>query len=178
MALGSPAARDESGVSTEERMMTQTEAQPVHDVVVVGVDGSEPSKNALLWGLFIARATHTHVEAVIAWHPFVAMGWQGMGGSVVGNFDPQSTARQVLDATVDSVFGTGRPADLKLTVTEGVPAAVLLKASAGARMLVVGSRGHGGFAGLLLGSVSGASAEHATCPVLVIHGETPAPIAV
>ena len=156
--------------------MTDTHAQTVHDVVVVGVDGSEPSKNALRWALFVARAMQAHVEAVIVWHPYVAMGWQGMGGSAIGNFDPESTARHVLGETVDAVFGNDRPADLTLTVTEGGAAGVLLDASKDARMLVVGSRGHGGFAGLLLGSVSGACSEHAKCPVLVIHGDTPAPL--
>jgi nucleotide-binding universal stress UspA family protein len=54
-------------------------------------------------------------------------------------------------------------------------AKVLIDASQGATMLVVGSRGHGGFAGLLLGSVSANVAEHASCPVLIIHGHQPLP---
>ena len=58
---------------------------------------------------------------------------------------------------------------------EGNAAKVLLEASEGARMLVVGSRGHGGFSGLLLGSVSAACAEHARCPVVVVHGDGPPP---
>jgi len=157
--------------------MTELQSEQQHDVVVVGIDGSDPSKNALRWAYFVAQTTGAHVEAVIAWHPFVAMGWQGMGGSAVGNFDPQTTARDVLEATVADVFGDDRPADLKLTVADGPAGNVLLTASKGARMLVVGSRGHGGFAGLLLGSVSAVCSEHATCPVLVIHGNTPAPVA-
>jgi nucleotide-binding universal stress UspA family protein len=73
------------------------------------------------------------------------------------------------------VFGGRRPPGLRTDVREGNAARVLLEASEGARMLVVGSRGHGGFAGLLLGSVSAACAEHASCPVLVLHGTTPPP---
>jgi nucleotide-binding universal stress UspA family protein len=52
---------------------------------------------------------------------------------------------------------------------------MLLDVSTGAQMLVVGSHGHGGFAGLLLGSVSAACAEHARCPVLVVHDRLAAP---
>ena len=68
-----------------------------------------------------------------------------------------------------------RPARLQATVADGSPAKTLLQISEGARMLVVGSRGHGGFTGLLLGSVSAACTEHAHCPVLVVHGPTPPP---
>jgi nucleotide-binding universal stress UspA family protein len=65
---------------------------------------------------------------------------------------------------------------MNLVVREGNPAHVLLESSAGAMMLVVGSRGRGGFAGLILGSVSAAVAEHASCPVLVVHGDKPVPV--
>jgi nucleotide-binding universal stress UspA family protein len=71
---------------------------------------------------------------------------------------------------VQEVFADERPVDLVLSIAYGQPASVLLEASEDSTMLIVGSRGHGGFAGLLLGSVSSACAEHATCPVLVVHG--------
>ena len=76
-----------------------------------------------------------------------------------------------------AVFGDQRPAGLKLElqVREGGAAKVLLGASEGADMLVVGSRGHGGFAGLLLGSVSANVAEHASCPVFIVHGDQAPP---
>ena len=64
---------------------------------------------------------------------------------------------------------------MQLVVREGGAAKVLLEASEGAVMLVVGSRGHGGFAGLLLGSVSANVAEHAGCPVFIVHGDQPPP---
>jgi nucleotide-binding universal stress UspA family protein len=64
---------------------------------------------------------------------------------------------------------------LRLVLRQGLPAKVLLDESRGATMLIVGSRGHGGFAGLLLGSVSANCAEHATSPVMVIHGDRPTP---
>jgi nucleotide-binding universal stress UspA family protein len=82
---------------------------------------------------------------------------------------------KVLDDTVLAVFGDQPPAGLQRQVREGGAAKVLLEAGEGAIMLVVGSRGHGGFAGLLLGSVSANVAEHASCPVLVIHGDQAPP---
>jgi nucleotide-binding universal stress UspA family protein len=81
----------------------------------------------------------------------------------------------VLEEAVDAAFPGGRPADLTLTVREGTPARVLIELSQTAAMIVVGSRGHGGFAGLLLGSVSSACSEHAKSPVLVVHGTTAPP---
>lgn len=98
----------------------------------------------------------------------------GMGG-VAPTADPEADARKVLAATVREAFGENQPVGMRLTVREGNPAEVLIEASRTALMLVVGSRGHGGFAGLLLGSVSAACTEHATCPVVVVHGNTPPP---
>jgi nucleotide-binding universal stress UspA family protein len=83
--------------------------------------------------------------------------------------------RQALDETVQAAFGDQPLPGLRREVREGGAARVLIEASRGATMLVVGSRGHGGFTGLLLGSVSSNVAEHAPCPVLIIHGDQPPP---
>jgi len=148
----------------------------VGDRIVVGVDGSEPSKQALRWAYFMAQATTSTVEAVAAWQPITAYGAMGAGWVAMPNdWNPAQDAENALIATVEEVFGEHRPPALQITVREGNAAKVLLEASAGAQMLVVGSRGHGGFSALLLGSVSAACTEHATCPVLVLHGPTPPP---
>lgn len=90
-----------------------------------------------------------------------------------GDWQTDVNAKTVLDEALDAVFGEQRPPGLVTTVREGHASTVLLEVSEDADMLIVGSRGHGGFAGLLLGSVSAAVAEHARCPVLVVH-DTPA----
>lgn len=146
------------------------------NAVVVGIDGSEPSKQALLWGQFLARATSSTVEAVAAWVPFTAYGVMGAGlAAIPPAWNPAEDASTALAATVDEVFGDHRPAGLQLSVHEGNAAQVLIDASQIARLLVVGNRGRGGFAGLLLGSVSSACSEHAACPVVVVRGDTPPP---
>ena len=137
--------------------------------IVVGVDGSEQSKLALRWAVQVSATTSSPIEAVAAWHFPVNFGW----GYVSDGWDPAADATKALEDTVDEIFGSERPAGLRLLVRQGLPAKVLLDESRGATMLIVGSRGHGGFAGLLLGSVSASCAEHATCPVLVIHGDQP-----
>jgi nucleotide-binding universal stress UspA family protein len=147
-----------------------------HHRVVVGIDGSESSKHALRWAQFIARATGATLEAVSAWQPYTAYGWMAAGWAAMPtDWNPAQDTEKALTTTIDELFGAQRPAGLQLTVREGNAAQLLLQASEGAQMLVVGNRGHGGFTGLLLGSVSGACTEHATCPVLVVHGDTPAP---
>jgi nucleotide-binding universal stress UspA family protein len=143
--------------------------------IVVGVDGSEPSEHALRWAQFIAQAAGSSLEVVAAWEPFPSFGWIGAGWEPVpAGWNPPQDAEEILTAAIDKVL-EHRPAGLRLTVREGNAAKVLLEVSEGARMLVIGSRGHGGFTGLLLGSVSTACTAHATCPVLVLHGDTPAP---
>jgi nucleotide-binding universal stress UspA family protein len=165
-------------MSTAASTDTSTDAQPAatgdqdRPRIVIGVDGSQPSRQALRWAQRLAASTGARLEAVIGWQYPVATGWGiGWGTSELPlGYDPRQEMEKVLTDAVDATFGADRPADLKLTVAEGHPAAVLADRSAGALMLVVGSRGHGGFMGLLLGSISANVAEHATCPVLVVHG--------
>jgi nucleotide-binding universal stress UspA family protein len=140
--------------------------------VVVGVDGSDPSQRALRWAAFIARSLDASLEAVIAWSWGSGVGYAPYPSS----WNPANDAQAIIDQTLDATFGAQHhPADLKVTVLEGYAPRLLLDVSADADMLVVGSRGHGGFAGMLLGSVSAACAEHAECPLLVVHGTTPGP---
>lgn len=132
--------------------------------IVVGVDGSEQSKLALRWAARIAAAEDAQLDAVLAWDlPTLAYGY-------LGNPDaPRREMETLLARTIDDVFRSHVPPALRRHVIRGQPAPTLLAASRGALMLVVGSRGHGGFSGLLLGSVSAKVAEHAPCPVLVVH---------
>ena len=143
--------------------------------IVVGVDGSANSERALRWAARIAADFGARLEAVTAWDFPASYGF----GSVPQDWDPAGDMRKVLDETVRAVFGDPPPAGFQRQVREGNAAMVLIEASQDATMLVVGSRGHGGFTGLLLGSVSANVAEHAPCPVLVIHGDQapPAPSA-
>ena len=135
--------------------------------IVVGVDGSAHSEQALRWAASLAALFGARLEAVSAWDFPASSGWT----SIPSDWDPARDMRKVLDDSVRAAFGDQPPAGLQRQVREGGAAKVLLDASQGAIMLVVGSRGHGGFAGLLLGSVSANVAEHAVCPVLVIHGD-------
>jgi nucleotide-binding universal stress UspA family protein len=145
--------------------------------IVVSVDGSQSSIGALRRGARIAEALQLPLEAVAAWHhPDLYGGY--MGESFVP--DPNMIAdgtKAMLDDAVTAVFGDSPPTWFHGFVREGRTAETLIAESAEsaeAKMLIVGSRGDGGFAGLLLGSVSEACAEHATCPVLVFHETTAA----
>lgn len=139
--------------------------------VVVGVDGSEQSIRALKWAVILADRLSARVEAVLSWTLPATFGFPATGfGSLGADWDPQRDNEKYLAEVLDKAFPDGLPAGLTPTVVEGGAARALVERSAGARMLVVGSRGHGGFAGLLLGSVSQSVAEHADCPVLVVHG--------
>lgn len=148
--------------------MTSTDTKPR---IVVGVDGSEPSKVALRWAAAFAAATGARIDAVVAWHLPSTFGYSYIPPA----FDMHDNYAKVLSEVVDDVFAGDRPSGMRLRVLEGTPAHVLIDASRDATLLVVGSRGHGGFAGLLLGSVSAKVAEHADCPVLIIHGERTPP---
>jgi nucleotide-binding universal stress UspA family protein len=140
--------------------------------IVVGIDGSEESKNALRWALEEARLRSAEIVAVHAWEapPAVPEPGPAPGFDLVGILPQvQEAAERLVSKVVSEVVG-----DSDVTVEPvaivGPPASVLVDAARDADMLVVGSRGHGGFTALLLGSVSQQLAHHAPCP-LVIHRE-------
>jgi nucleotide-binding universal stress UspA family protein len=135
--------------------------------IVVGIDGSDGSKNALRWAATLAGLLGARLDAVATWQlPPVSL-----LRVLPESYSPRPDIERLLADSVEEVLGTDRPADIRLKVLEGPAAQELIAAAEGALMLVVGSRGLGGFGGLLLGSVSSRVAEHATCPVLVVHGD-------
>jgi nucleotide-binding universal stress UspA family protein len=143
--------------------------------IVVGVDGSTESRLALRWAAYLAGPAGAEIEAVTVWSYPVTYGWAAGWAYPPDVWNPKADAEKHLVATIDEVYGADRPAGLHLSTEQGYPAKVLVERSEGALMLIVGSRGLGGFSGLLLGSVSAKCAEHATCPVLVVHGDEPPP---
>ena len=138
--------------------------------IVVGVDGSDESKDALRWALEEARLRQTDVRAIYAWRdPYVVAPGYGLPEDF--EFEPlRERAVETLEAVVAEVVGTASDVHVDRVVVEGPAGTVLVQAAEDAEMLVVGSRGHGGFVGLFLGSVSQQCVTHATCPVLVVRG--------
>jgi nucleotide-binding universal stress UspA family protein len=135
-------------------------------MMVVGVDGSDPSRRALRWAADQAMLTGAELTVITTWEYPPTLGWSPPYPS---DFDPNEDASKALRDTVGAVLGPDPGVVVHLTVTEGHPAFVLTEASQGAALLVVGSRGHGAFAGMLLGSVSEYCAAHASCPVVVVR---------
>jgi nucleotide-binding universal stress UspA family protein len=136
--------------------------------IVVGVDGSGPSKLALRWAARPAPVLDAGIDAMIVWDFPAGLGIAGLPDG----WNPEADSGDTLDEALADAYGQDRPTDIRNQIRRGAPAKELLDASAKAEMLIVGSRGHSGFAGLLLGSVSNACAEHANCPVLVVHERT------
>lgn len=133
--------------------------------IVVGVDGSEAAQAALTFAVEEARIRGARVDAVMAWHePYVAPTMTTVAA------DPavyHEGAQATLDRAVEALGGGG-DVEIERRVLRGNPAGALLEAAEGAVLLVVGSRGRGGFTGLLLGSVSQQVVHHARCPVVVV----------
>ena len=134
--------------------------------IVVGVDSSPSSKNALRWAAHQAKLTGATLEVVITWEYPISFGWSP---PYPADFDPQADAQRALDHTVQEVLGSAPDMTILTRVVEGHPAPVLVDLSRGAELLVVGSRGHGRIAGMLLGSVSEHCVTNAHCPVLVLR---------
>ena len=140
--------------------------------IVAGVDGSPSSIIALRWAIRQAELTGAVVDAVIAWNYPVATGAYGWAPTgMATSFDFKENAEKVLAEAITTACGPGSTVPVRARFVEGNAARVLLDASDGADLLVVGSRGHGGFTEALLGSVSQHCVHHAHCPVVVIRSK-------
>jgi nucleotide-binding universal stress UspA family protein len=135
-------------------------------VIVVGVDGSKPSLDALRWAANQARLTGATLEVTTTWEFPTSFGW---APAWPPDWDPSGDARKALAQVVDEVLGSDPGFEVRQVVLEGSPALSLIHAGEKADLLVVGSRGHGEFAGMWLGSVSEHCATHAPCPVVIVR---------
>jgi nucleotide-binding universal stress UspA family protein len=145
------------------------------DGIVVGVDDSDNSKAALHWALEEGRLRGVPVNAVHAWQPPLASPVVDVGPVPGPMLDvpvviekAKEAAEELVERVVQEVADEASGVDLRPATIEGSAASALVEAAEGADLLVVGSRGLGGFKGLVLGSVSHQMASHAPCPV-VIH---------
>ena len=135
--------------------------------IVVGIDGSETARRALQWAVDSGRVHRASVEAVLAWGYFTSVGDPFLPAAF--ELAPLTdAAHRTIDSFVDSADTSGLPAPVTRTVSSGSAAAAILNAAEGADLVVVGSRGLGGFKGLVLGSVSHQIVHHAKCPVVVV----------
>ena len=144
---------------------------PTPHRIVVGVDGSASSQQALTWAVRQARATGAIVDACTAWeYPqfYGSMGWTFPDGT---DAELGAAAERVLRDALAKATDPGMDVGVHTSVVYGTPAQVLLDAAKGAELLVVGNRGHGGFTGALLGSVSQHCVQHAPCPVVIVRGD-------
>jgi nucleotide-binding universal stress UspA family protein len=137
------------------------------DRIIVGVDGSPAATAAIRWAFDEARRRGVGVDVIHSW---------GIPGSMyfgetaaVGPEHLEAAARAVLSETMAAVADEARGLDVVATVERGHPVDVLTARGASAALVVVGSRGHGGFTGLLLGSTSNGVVHHATCPTVIVH---------
>ncbi|MCI0141723.1 universal stress protein [Arthrobacter bambusae] len=136
-----------------------------HGKIIVGVDGSDASVEALREGHRLGSALGANVEAWACWDfPVGHETYEMMGRD---GFSHQ--ASEILRDAMTRAFGSQIPRNVRTRLVLGAARQSLVDASRFASLLVVGRRGHGGFNGLLLGSVSAACVAHAHCPVLVVH---------
>jgi len=139
--------------------------------IIVGIDGSSHSVRALEWALNEAASRHARLT-VLTVHSVAVSGWSGNPILLPGDAEDQEKARQAaeeLTLKAASQLGEAKPASVTVRAIIGFPAEELIKASGHADLLVVGSRGAGGFTKLIVGSVSSQVVHHATCPVVVVR---------
>lgn len=142
-----------------------TPDSPPEGRIVVGVDGSDGARAALRWALSEARLRSVALEVVHAWSYLHAAGQQYVSYDAM-----HRAARHLLGDAVAGLGDTGAVA-ITETLVEGPAAEVLVRVAQGAALLVVGTRGRGGFAGLLLGSVSQHVAHRAACPIVIVPAD-------
>jgi nucleotide-binding universal stress UspA family protein len=152
-------------------------------IVVVGVDGSPGAMEALRWAVAEARLRNSRLRIVHAW----AFGFTGGPGSGygyptgtrgglftgAGSEQLRRASEELLDRMMTEIGAEAEGIEIEREVIEGGAAEVLVDSVSEGDLLVVGSRGHGGFAGLLLGSISHQCVHHAPCPVVVVHAPKP-----
>ena len=139
--------------------------------IVVGVDGSDSSREALRWAYDEAAHHGASLTAIATWHP-PAMPMTPPYGSLppAGYTDqPRQDALDLLERFVMDLEVREPAVDVRTAVEEGNPAQALIERSKEADLVVVGSRGYGGFKGMLLGSTSQHLVAHADCPVVVVR---------
>jgi nucleotide-binding universal stress UspA family protein len=143
--------------------------------IVVGVDGSAASYEALRWAAAESRLRDAGLAAVHVWSfvPPMPIGDPGMIPMPAGDYGGQLEAEQAaaeaeLRAALADAFPSGAPVEIESKLLEGDAAEQLVSEAEGADLLVVGSRGRSGIASVLLGSVSRHVVSHALCPVVVV----------
>ena len=139
---------------------------PTDHRIVAALDGSQSSIAALEWAASQAELTGAGLEVLMTWEWPISY---GMALQVPAGYDPQQEHEKLLADLLEPIREAHPSLSIKSIVVEGRPAPVLVEASHGADLLVVGSRGHGEFAGMLLGSVSEQCVTNAHCPVLVLR---------
>lgn len=139
--------------------------------VVVGIDGSEGSLVALRVAADEARRRRTVLEVVVVWHPGVVGSLPVFGVGTPVDAQLEELRRGLADTLADEGLSDGDP-EVRQRVVNGHAAEVLVEASGEAALVVVGTRGHGGVAGRVLGSVSQQVVAHARCPVMVVPHST------
>ena len=148
-----------------------TRSEDTMERIVVGIDGSEVSRRALRWAIAEAGMRGATLDVVHSWHmPYV--GGYPYAGVPFDTASFESEAQQLLDEAVDSEDTTALPEPAHRILVLGSPAQVILETAKGADLVVMGSRGLGGFKGLLLGSASHQVAQHAGCPVVIVPPES------
>lgn len=135
-------------------------------VIVVGVDGSDASRDAVGWALGQAALTGASLRVVASWR------WPNYLTRIPPGVDPAADTAQTLDETVDAALATvdnGQQVEISRRVVEGPPGPALLTQAQDAQLLVVGAKGRAAFPGMLLGSVAEYCVRHGHCPVVVVR---------
>lgn len=157
------------GTDPDHQEHPEPHPSPAVPRIVVGIDGSESSLQALERAARQAELTGAALEAVMTWDLPVTYDWFPQ---IPADWDPQADVTKSLHKIVEQERQAHPDVTVYPRVVQSHPAPVLIEASRGAELLVLGCRGHGEFAGMLLGSVSAHCVTHAHCPVLIVRGDS------